>query len=76
MFGRSSDEPLPDLSIFAEVIEFESPPGTYFDVFPLLLITDTALNTLQQRRPESQIDVRRFRPNFLMMEPEMVPRHG
>jgi hypothetical protein len=27
MFGRAADELLPDLSIFAEVIEFESPPG-------------------------------------------------
>ena len=30
VFGRDADEPLPDFNVFPpEVIEFESPPGTY-----------------------------------------------
>ena len=39
LFGRLPNEPLPDLTAFAEVMEFESPPGTYFDAFPLMLMT-------------------------------------
>jgi len=67
LFGLLPDEPLPDLSVFPrEVLEFETPPGTYFDAFPLLLMTDASLRTLQKRAPQSVIDVRRFRPNFLI----------
>ncbi|MCB1845197.1 MAG: MOSC N-terminal beta barrel domain-containing protein, partial [Halioglobus sp.] len=43
MFARNADEPLPDLAIFSEVIEYESPPGTYFDAFPVLLLTRQSL---------------------------------
>ena len=35
IFGRDADEQFPDFSIFPPIIsEFESPPGTYYDVFP------------------------------------------
>lgn len=69
VFGRTPDEPLPDLSVFApEVLEFESPPGTYFDAFPLLIITENALNTYRERCPDSQFEVDRFRPNFVLSE--------
>jgi uncharacterized protein len=69
IFGRASDEPLPDLSVFPpEIFEYESPPGTYFDAFPLLLLTSTSLDSMQQRVPASAFDVRRFRPNFLIAE--------
>lgn len=67
VFGRAPDEPLPDLSVFPkELVEFESPPGTYFDAFPLTLMTTHSLNTMQQRAPDSNFDVRRFRPNLLI----------
>jgi len=70
LFGLLPDEPLPDLSVFPrEVLEFETPPGTYFDAFPLLLMTDASLRMLQERAPKSVIDVRRFRPNFLIATP-------
>ena len=44
IFGREADEPFPDFSIFPPIIsEFESPPGTYYDVFPLMVMTTAAL---------------------------------
>jgi hypothetical protein len=66
IFALEPDEPLPDLSIFSEVFEYSSPLGTYFDAFPALVMTQQSLDSLQARAPESQIDVRRFRPNLLV----------
>jgi hypothetical protein len=67
LFGRTPDEPLPDLSIFPkEIFEFTSPLGTYFDAFPLHLLTTASLNALSQRNPAAQWDTRRFRPNFVI----------
>jgi uncharacterized protein len=67
IFGREGDEPLPDLSAFPEtIIEFESPPGTYYDVHPLMLMTTSALRSLAAALPDSNVDVRRFRPSLVL----------
>jgi len=66
IFGRTPDEPLPDLSAFAEVIEFESPPGTYFDAFPIMLMTQQSLDTMSEAAPYSAFDEKRFRANFIL----------
>jgi MOSC domain-containing protein len=67
IFGRLPDEPLPDLSgIPAEVFEFTSPLGTYFDVFPVHLLTTASLATLGHDAPSGRFDRRRFRPNVLI----------
>ncbi|NLA35543.1 MAG: Fe-S oxidoreductase, partial [Actinobacteria bacterium] len=67
IFGRTEDEPFPDFSVFPpEVIEFESPPGTYLDAWPLMIMTNRSLATLRELNPDSAIDVRRFRPNLLV----------
>lgn len=67
IFGRAPDEPLPDLSVFPpEILEFESPPGTYFDAFPLLLLSEASLASMRERAPGSAFDVRRFRPNLVV----------
>ena len=69
VFGRLPDEPLPDLAGFEELLEFESPPGTYFDAFPISIISQQSLNTMDQLEGESRFDVRRFRPNLLVDVP-------
>jgi uncharacterized protein YcbX len=66
-FSREPGEPLPDLSdLPAELFAFTSPPGTYFDAFPLHLLTTSSLDTLARLHPAAAWDVRRFRPNFLI----------
>ncbi len=67
VFARTPDEPLPDLAAFpAELMSYESPPGTYFDAFPLLIISSGAIEALQQASAESNFDMRRFRPNIVV----------
>jgi uncharacterized protein YcbX len=66
VFGRLPGEPLPDLAPFMEVLEFESPPGTYFDAFPLMLMSQQSLTTMSKANPDCEFDVRRFRPNLLL----------
>ena len=70
VFGRLPDEPLPDLAGFEELLEFESPPGTYFDAFPISIMSQQSLNTMNELEGESQFDVRRFRPNLLVDIPD------
>lgn len=67
VFGREPDEPLPDLTTFPpEILEFESPPGTYYDAYPLLVLSTAALRSLREALPGSVVDVRRFRPSMVI----------
>ena len=67
IFGRDDDEPFPDFSIFPPIItEFESPPGTYYDAYPLLVMTEAALGALAAALPDSNVDIRRFRPSMVV----------
>ena len=67
IFGREADEPFPDFSVFPPALaEFESPPGTYYDAFPLMVMTTAALAALAHALPESNVDVRRFRPSLVI----------
>jgi uncharacterized protein len=68
IFGREQDEPLPSFEGMPldVLIEYESPPGTYFDAYPIHLVTDRSLATLAALAPGSEFDVRRFRPNVVV----------
>jgi uncharacterized protein YcbX len=71
IFGRLPEEPMPDLSTFppdllSELMQYTSPLGTYFDAFPLHILTTATLSAMKQLRPASVFDVRRFRPNLLI----------
>ena len=66
-FSREPGEPLPDLSTLpAELFEFTSPLGTYFDAFPIHLLTTASLDEMARLNPSARWDRRRFRPNFLI----------
>ena len=67
IFGRLPDEPLPDLSaVPPEVFTYAAPLGTYFDVYPLHLLTTAALAEVSRLNPNARADRRRFRPNLLI----------
>jgi uncharacterized protein YcbX len=67
MFSREPGEPLPDFSKFPpELFEFTSPPGTYFDAYPIHLLTTASLAAMTRFNSSAAWDVRRFRPNFLI----------
>jgi len=66
-FSRTPDEPIPDISrLPKELFEFTSPPGTYFDAFPIHVLTSASLVAMKRSNPASDWDVRRFRPNFFV----------
>jgi uncharacterized protein YcbX len=72
-FSREPGEPLPDLSkLPAHIIEFTSPPGTYFDAFPIHLLTTASLEVMARLNPAATWNTRRFRPNFFIeTEPQI-----
>jgi uncharacterized protein YcbX len=66
-FSREPGEPIPDLTqLPPEILEFTSPVGTYFDAFPIHLLTTASLAAMAQLNANAAWDVRRFRPNFLI----------
>ena len=67
IFGREGNEPLPDFSAFPPVVaEFESPPGTHHDCWPLMVMTTSAMKALRAALPGSNVDIRRFRPSIVI----------
>ena len=71
LFGLLPTEPLPDMrglppSLMRELSELAAPRGTYFDAFPIDVLTTSSIRHLQRHLPDANLDVRRFRPNFLV----------
>ena len=68
VFGLEEGDPFPDLGdIPLDILaQFTSPPGTYFDAFPIHIMTTASLDTLAAAGGGDDVDVRRFRPNVLI----------
>jgi uncharacterized protein YcbX len=49
-----------------EVFDFAIPPGTFFDLAAVHLVTTATLDRLAALAPGSRFDVPRFRPNFVV----------
>lgn len=78
-FGLEEGEPLPDLSMFpvrklAEISRYATPVGSYVDAYPVHLITRQTLRTMAALAPDSDFDVRRFRPTILLDSPSTADR--
>ncbi len=74
IFGLEDDEPLPDLSMFpvrklAEISRYATPVGSYVDAYPVHVITEQSLATMAALAPDSDFDVRRFRPTIVVDSP-------
>ena len=71
VFGRIEGEPQPDLSnapaaLLQELLEYTSPLGTYFDAFPLTILTTAMMEELGRRNPTACFEAARFRPNLVV----------
>lgn len=53
-------------TIREEPLGLAAPPGTFFDVAAIHLLTTATLRYLQANHPPGRFDVRRFRPNMLI----------
>jgi uncharacterized protein len=72
-FGREPGEPLPDFAdVPGTVFEFYTPPGTYFDLYPIHVLTSSTLQRLSALNPTAIWDVRRFRPNVVIETESMM----
>lgn len=74
-FGLEDGEPFPDMSGFpkemlAEFMAYATPRGTYFDAYPIDILTEASLRRLAALCPGADLDVRRFRPNILLADSE------
>lgn len=69
--GVEPDEQLPDFSslpvfALAGAAIFSTPPGHYFDIYPLHIVTTGALNYMRNLTQNGNFVVERFRPNIVI----------
>ena len=64
--GRHVEQPL-GAALFAQLgAESAVPPGSFFDLFPMTLITTATLRRLAELAPGTDFDLRRFRMNLVV----------
>jgi uncharacterized protein YcbX len=67
--GPTAEEYWPDmpgLDYRDTVTDFELPPGTFFDIAVVHVLTTATLDRLRELYPEGRFEVRRFRPNIVV----------
>jgi len=67
VLGLEEGEPMPSFEgIPPDVLQYVSPLGTYFDAYPLHLLTTATLQALSALHPEGRFAPERFRPNIVI----------
>ena len=67
IFGLEEGEPLPSLEgIPPDIFQYVAPLGTYFDAYPIHLLTTASLHGLSSHYPEGVFAPVRFRPNIVI----------
>jgi uncharacterized protein YcbX len=69
--GVTRNGGLPDLSVLPwsmlyTLSFFATPPGTYFDAYPIHLVTTRSLQSLSRQVTASDVKIARFRPNLVI----------
>lgn len=67
--GGTAEEYWPDLEglDFRETVtDFDLPPGTFFDIATVHLLTTATIDRLRALYPQGRFEVRRFRPNIVV----------
>jgi len=67
--GATAEEYWPDmegLDFRDTVTDFELPPGTFFDLAVVHLLTTATIDHLRELYPQGRFEVRRFRPNIVV----------
>lgn len=71
ILGMKADDPDPDFSSFSLKIlttlqKYTTPPGAFYDVYPLHFITTAALDNMNAIYPEGNFCPERYRPSFVI----------